>query len=166
MNKVIHINRDFPTPYLYAHKRIHELSVEQVVRKYQGFQGDLIASQPTFNEISELNSDNDTLILFIRTDSSETSPLLKELSVFVGFDVGVCEEEKTIYSSIFNEVLFGNLQELISFKDSLNEHLLFPDSFLALEYVKLHNELSAQGADVEDYEKMLIYEIWKIPHRK
>ena len=87
--------------------------------------------------------------------------MVKEQALRVGYDVGVCEEGKTIYSSIFNEILFGNLDELIAYKDFLNEHLLFSDKFLAEKYVSLHNELSAQGKDVEDYEEMIVYEIWK-----
>ena len=79
----------------------------------------------------------------------------------MGYDVGVCDEEKTIFSSIFNEILFGNLDELISYKDLLNENLLFPDRSLAEKYVSLHDTLSEEGKGVEDYEKMIVYEIWK-----
>lgn len=75
---------------------------------------------------------------------------MKEKAFFVGYDVGVCVEEKTIYSSIFNKILFGHLEEQIAYKDRLNEHLLFSNRSLAGDYDKLHDALSAQGKSVED----------------
>ncbi|MGE5196682.1 MAG: hypothetical protein ACM3JI_05075 [Anaerolineae bacterium] len=50
---------------------------------------------------------------------------------------------------------------MIAYKDLLNENLLFPDKATAERYVDLHNEMSAQGKNVEDYMEMIIYEIWK-----
>ena len=79
----------------------------------------------------------------------------------MGYDIGACDEEKTVYSSIFNEVLFGGYDSLIAYKGLLNENLLFPDKEIAERYVELHNEMSAQGKNVEDYMEMIIYEIWR-----
>ncbi len=46
MHRLILIERDAPSykswPSLIKKKRISELSVEEVIRKYQGFEGDLI----------------------------------------------------------------------------------------------------------------------------
>ena len=101
------------------------------------------------------------LILHVIFGSNFSSSFLNKEAVFVGYDVGVCEEEKTVYSSIFNEILFGHLEELIFYKNLLNENFLFSHKSTAEKYVNLHDELSAQGRGVEDYEKLIIYEIWK-----
>ena len=100
-------------------------------------------------------------MLYVISDDEVVSSFLKEEVILVGYDVGVCEEDKSIYSSIYNEILFGIIDELIAYKDLLNENLLFPDKLLAEKYVSLHKELSALGKDVEDYEEMIIYQIWK-----
>ena len=86
---------------------------------------------------------------------------LKDQAIKLGYDIGACDEEVTIYSSIFHEIIFGHLEELVNYKDLLNENLLFPNRALAEKYVETHNEMSAQGKDVEDYMEMIIYEIWK-----
>ena len=62
---------------------------------------------------------------------------------------------------IFNEVLFGGYDELVNYKNLLNENLLVPDKAIAENYVDLHNQMSAQGKNVEDYMEMIIYAIWK-----
>ena len=172
MNKLILLERDFPRSYLETHNRVKELSVDQVVKKYQGFQGDLIRCAPLKDNKLELGEDiqyflnqgarENHLALCITENSLKIPQTYKNLVYFVGFDVGVCEQEKTIYSSLFNEVLFGNIDELIVYKDALNEHLLLPSEALALQYIITHDQLSAEGKDVEDYEKMNVYEIWKI----
>ena len=149
---------------------ISELSVEQILNKYQGFEGELIAlfsieEDSQLNNIIEkcleIKSSNNYLMLSVISDFQVIPSIISEQTLLVGYDVGVCEKEKTIYSSIFNEILFGSLNELIIYKQFLNEHLLFPNKSWAEKYVKLHNELSSLGKDVEDYEEMNIYEIWK-----
>lgn len=105
------------------------LSAEQVVAKYQGFEGRMIS--------------------FSSEDPMEV----------LGFDVGVCDEERTVFSSIFNEILFGNVDELANWKQFLNEYFLFSEESKALEYISLHKKLSALGKDVEDYEEFAIYQI-------
>ncbi|MEI6242310.1 MAG: hypothetical protein WCP39_02770 [Chlamydiota bacterium] len=175
MHELVLIERHLPSslfwPNLIKDKRIVELSVEEVVNKYQGFEGDLILFYSIkgnedkltkmVEECLELKLLSNCLLLHVISAPEVMPSFLKEQAIQVGYDVGVCEEEKTIYSSIFNEILFGHLDELVSYKDLLNENLLFPDRSLAEKYVSLHNELSAQGKGVEDYEEMIIYEIWK-----
>lgn len=157
-------------PNLKKDKRIPELSVEQLLSKYQGFEGepvsffDTIGDEKEFKEIIEKYSNfkkPGNFFVHVLSDQVKMPYFLEKQVTKVGYDVGVCDEGKTIYSSIFNEVLFGNLDELASYKDLLNENLLFPDRSIAEEYIKTHDELSAQGKDVEDYEEMVIYEVWK-----
>lgn len=177
MNKIIVIERhsksSFFWPNLERKKRISELSVEQVLNKYQGFNGELI----TFFEIPEkitkldlsgvinkilLNNKKNDYLIFIISDSEEDFSYLGKGIQKVGYDVGFCEEDATLYSSISNEVLFGNIEKLILYKNFLNECFLFSNRSLAEKYVHLHDELSANGEDVEDYMPMYIYTIWKV----
>lgn len=174
MHVLILIEKDSPASGCWLNltrkKKILELSVEKVVNKYQGFEGELISffeikenkiNLNIINECLELRNLGNCLLLHVISGPAVVPPILKELAFKVGYDVGVCEEEKTIYSSIYNEILFGIINELIIYKDVLNESLLFPDRSLAEKYVSIHNEMSIQGKDVEDYEEMTIYEIWK-----
>lgn len=176
MNKIVLVERYSPSsffwPNLIKDNQLTELSIEKILSKYQGFEGELINLFYTTTNILDLNPIKEKylknkdpkifFLLYVISGDSKTIPLLKEQAVRVGYDVGVCEEEKTIYSSIFNEVIFGHLNELVSWKNSLNENLLFSDKTIAEQYVELHNELSRQGKGVEDYEKMIVYEIWKL----
>lgn len=159
---------------LEKNNRMPGLSVEELLKKYQGFEGELIAcssvhenkdvieEERAIYKLLKLRNSNDDHMLYISTPYFEGLPLLlKEKALRVGFDVGVFEDDKTIYSSIFNEILFGHLSELIVFKNLLNENLLFPDRQSAEEYVNFHNQLSIQGKGVEDYEEMKVYEILK-----
>lgn len=144
-------------------------SVEAAISQYNGFEGELLLytdfSPSNLNDFmkfyEEIQESTDSLLLHALTNSSQMPAFLKNKVDFIGYDVGVCDEEKTIYSSIFNEILFGNLPELINFNSALNENLLFQSRDLAEEYLNLHNELSKQNKGVEDYEELKIYEIWK-----
>ena len=100
-------------------------------------------------------------LLHIISNPSKMPSFLKDQAMKLGYDVGVCNEEATLYSSIFHEIIFGYFDELISYKDLLNKDFLFPDKATAEKYVDLHNQMSAQGKHVEDYMEMIIYEIWK-----
>ncbi len=158
-------------PNLIKDKKILDLSVEEIINKYQGFEGELISIfkveenrqelKEFITQCSELKKLSSCLLLHVISGSGVMPSSLREEAVFVGYDIGACDEEKTIYSSIFNEVLFGGYDELIAYKDLLNENLLFPDKVMAERYVDLHNQMSAQGKNVEDYMEMIIYEIWK-----
>lgn len=152
-------------------KRISDLSVEELINKYQGFEGELIdifkieenrqELKKFINRSLEFKKLSNCLLLHVISDSNAMPSFLREQTVFMGYDIGACDEEKTIYSSIFNEVLFGGYEELINYKYLLNENLLFSDKNTAEKYVDLHNQMSAQGKNVEDYMEMVIYEIWK-----
>jgi hypothetical protein len=174
MQAFILIKRYHPSnffwPNLVKHNKIKELSVEQILNKYQGFEGELIVQFPIGNDelgknnclekCAKINKTNSYIVLFV--SNIESIPVSIEEKTFrMGFDVGVCEEEATIYSSIFNEILFGHLEELIAYKDFLNENFLFSDKSLAEKYLLFHDKLSSEGKGVEDYEKMTIYEIRK-----
>jgi len=176
VNKFILIQRYLPSSFFWGNmvinNRVTDLTVEEILKKYQGFEGDLIGYFPIEKNDNELNEiintcsdeikSKNNLMFYLHSDFSEEVPLtIKNQSKFVGYDVGVCDEEKTIFSSIFNEILFGQLSDLIIFKDYLNNDFLFPNKQIAETYVNLHNQLSKEGKGVEDYELMTIYELWK-----
>ena len=161
-------------PNLIRDKRILDLSVEEITNKYQGFEGELVGIikieeygkefKKFIGQSLELKKLSNCLLLHVISGSSVMPSSLKEQAVFLGYDIGACDEEKTIYSSIFNEVLFGGYDELVSYKELLNENLLFSDKAIAEQYVDLHNQMSSQGKNVEDYMEMIIYEVWEHKH--
>ena len=175
MHDLVLIEKFSPTsdcwPNLIRDKRILDLSVEEIINKYQGFEGELVCIfkveenrqelEKFINQSLELNKLSNCLLLHVISGSDIMLSSLRERAVFMGYDIGACDEEKTIYSSIFNEVLFGGYDQLVNYKDLLSENLLFPDKATAKKYVETHNEMSAQGKGVEDYMEMIIYEIWK-----
>ncbi len=175
MHKLVLIERNPPSydswPSLIKKKRISESSVKEVVSKYEGFEGEFVCFleikenltefKKMIDECLKLKELGSCFILHIISSPEKMPSSLRDQVIKLGYDVGVCEEEKTIYSSIFHEVIFGYYDELVTHKDLLNENLLFPDRSVAEEYVNVHDEMSRQGKDVEDYEKMIIYEIWK-----
>lgn len=81
--------------------------------------------------------------------------------LIVGFDYGICQENGTNYSSIFNEILFGKVSELTSFYELLNDNLLFDSEGLVNEYVSMHHKCSQEGKDVEWEEYMEVFKIYK-----
>lgn len=175
MHMLILIERDPPSysswPSLIQKKKIPNLSVQEVVTKYQGFEGELVCffevkeNTPEFkknlDECLRMKALGSCFLLHVISSPSEMPFFLKDRAIKVGYDVGICDEEATIYSSIFHEVIFGYFDELIAYKDLLNESFLFPDRSLAEKYVETHNGMSAQGKGVEDYFPMTIYEVWK-----
>lgn len=175
MHRLVLIERD-PSSYaswpsLKQKQRIPGLSVQEVVNKYQGFEGDLVCFfevkenandlKKTIDECLKLKLLGSSFLLHVISSPTEMPFFLKGQAIKIGYDVGVCEKESAIFSSIFHEILFGITDELVAFKDFLNENLLFPDKSIAEKYVTLHNAMSTQGKDVEDYMEMIVYEIWQ-----
>ena len=152
-------------------KKIPDLSVQEVITKYNGFEGDLVflkqvkenevELEEAINQYEELNKSDNCLLLHIISAPELMTLNLQKQASFLGYDVGICQGEQSIYSSIFNEILFGIVNELICFKGLLNANFLFADRSSAEKYVQTHDDMSAQGKDVEDYMDMIIYEIWK-----
>src|ERR1700733_10668771 len=151
-------------------KKSSELSVEEVIDKYQGFEGEIVrfyhvadidSAIEKIKKENVLRTKNNFKLLHVLSVLETTPSNLKDEAVFVGYEVGICEEGETIFSSIFNEILFGNIAELVAYRSMLNDNLLFPDRLLAEKYIHDHQNLSSQGKDVEDYFEFSIYEIWK-----
>ena len=175
MHKLVLIERDSASyrnwSSLMKFKRVPDLSVEKVIDKYQGFEGEFVCYfdvsegvnnfEEMLNECLKYKKLGSCLLLHIISEPTTMPAFLKNHTAKLGYDVGICEKEKRIFSSIFHEILFANLDELAIYNDLLNENFLFSDRSLAKEYIKTHDEMSAQGKDVEDYEKMTIHEIWK-----
>jgi hypothetical protein len=151
--------------------KISELSVEQVLSQYHGFEGDLVEmllikgdeeeQKEVIKKCQIFYSIPKHVVLFVVSYDNSLPKFLKATARFVGYDIGTCEEGKKIYSSVFNEILFGNVPELISQQNILNQNRLLPDILSAEKYIALHGMLASRGEDVEDYEKLAIYEIWQ-----
>lgn len=176
MHSIVLIEMHLPSgpfwPNLLKDKRVEGLSIQEIINKYQGFEGDLISFFDAYDnelEIKQFINENLGLkkiepnyrLLHVLSDNDKIPLFLREQTKKMGYDVGVCKEEWTIYSSIFHEILFGSVDELVAYKECLNEHFLFPSREIAEEYVIIHHEMSQLGKDVEDYMEMNIYEVWE-----
>jgi hypothetical protein len=147
--------------------KISNLSVEEVVNKYHGFEGNrnffVHFENDLHNEMNELIKEKKInkyyLITFENNIKNESN---EKKNRFMGYDFGICEEDATVYSSIVNEILFGVVEELVSFRFQLNENFLFSDKKALNDYVDLHHKLLLEGRDIEHDENMNVYEIWKI----
>ena len=133
MHDLVLIEKTSPSgdcwPNLIRDKKILDLSVEEIIKKnkYQGFEGELICIfkveengkelERFINQSMKLKSLSNCLLLHVISCSDVMPSSLRAQAVFVGYDIGACDEEKTIYSSIFNEVLFGGYDELVAYKD-------------------------------------------------
>ncbi len=166
-----HSNSSYCWHNLEKKLKIPELSVEQVLNQYQGFEGDLVEmlsikgneeeQKEVIKKCKIFHSIQKHIVLFVVSSGNSLPKFLKDTTRFVGYDIGICEEDKTIYSSVFNEILFGNVPELICQQKNLNENWLFPKILSTEKYVALHEMLASRGEDVEDYEKLAIYEVWQ-----
>lgn len=164
MNKIIFIKKVDESSYswknLIKRNRIAELSVKEVVSKYQGFAGELISSNPIsfINKISEKSDTEGLTMLCLISNPDKVSANLESYFTKVGYEFGKCHED--IYSSIFSEILFGCTEELSSWKSKLNEYFLFETKSLAKEYASFHHQQLLAGNDVEWEDYMKIWEIW------
>jgi hypothetical protein len=176
MNKIVLVKKYSPESIcwenLFRKKAIKELTVENIINNYQGFDGDeflfysLIGNKSDFDLrvdkfIEQTKPTGDNSILFICPVNSIKPGSLDNKFTQIGLDFGVCEEDKSVYSSIFNEVIFGCVAELVHYQDCLNENLLFSNLNFAKNYALDHRELYLQGKDIEEDGDMNIYEVWK-----
>lgn len=137
-----------------------------VFDSYKGFEGQIISyvtidesiTPQSIQPLAELQLMGNCSLLYLTSEKNITIDWIKNLTVLVGYEVGGLDQESA-YSSIINEVLFGSVDSLTIFKEVLNENLLFPSRSLAGDYVKVHNQMSALGEDVEDFFDMVIYQV-------
>jgi len=152
--------------------KIIELSTQEIIDKYQGLEGELkniffIAEDNSnieiiMNSCLEIRNQQKWNILFI-TEDNKIPDLIKQRFVFMGYDYGIFEEEMdSLYSSIFNEILFGNVKELIFFKIMLNDFFLFHNKQEIENYVRIHHLLLKEGKNVEHEDYMKIFQIWRL----
>jgi hypothetical protein len=150
------------------------LTFKDIIKKYNGFEGTGIFYEEPKNENQLLEFINtckellrnkkemeEYLLLYVGIPNAKIPAIIKKESEKIGYEYGNLEDEYQIYSSIFQEIILGDFDELIAFKDKLNKHLLFPTKEIAEEYVKVHHQLTEEGKGVEMEEILDIYEIWK-----
>lgn len=149
--------------------KISGVSIGEILTKYQGYEGKLVDHYYVKDNDPDLKVVYD---LFLETSKVNHHKVLYVSSAPVhsihleqmGYDVGICEEE-CIFSSIVNEILFGHVEELVAFKNVLNENFLFSDKRSAEEYVRTHNQMEALGKDVETHMSIGVHEIWSSRQR-
>lgn len=139
-------------------------STEEIVQNYQGFEGEVkyFSNLKNFEDLNgESNITSNEALLFLIRSECPSLQFIRDRSEKMGYDYGICEGEQAIYSSIFNEILFGTQVELVQYRNLLNGNLIFPSQNIAEEYAKEHHELLLRNRDVESDEDMNVYEIWK-----
>ncbi|MGK5595406.1 MAG: hypothetical protein ACSNEK_08625 [Parachlamydiaceae bacterium] len=153
------------------YNRISDLTAEQLVQRYKGFEGNLITYFPNeenfedlpnfYKECLEFKKISANLMLLHLFSEEKAPTSLEKIATKVGYDVGfLCCESSNIYSSIFNEILLGDQDELVVYREYLNENLLFDTPSCAKKYVAQHKVLEDIGRDVER-DPMIIYEVWQ-----
>jgi hypothetical protein len=101
------------------------------------------------------------ILICIEIDKKEKSIKLDNCSL-VGYDYGILLDKYELYSSVLQEILFGHIDELMLFKDQLNNNYLFSTFEKAEQFAQKHHQLLLEGKDVEIEDDMKIYQIWKI----
>jgi hypothetical protein len=156
-------------PALCKRRHVETLTVAELIDRYRGFEGELVdvltweglvASLP-----QKLASDPDQRYLYLRSESDPLPPWLESHFLSVGWDVGIVLDDEILYSSVFNEVLFGVEEELIEWNNRLNEHLLMPSANVAKLYMDLHHRMLTEGRDVEGEEDMRVFQVWFLQSR-
>ena len=94
-------------------------------------------------------------------DDKPTPPLGFE---FCGYDVGYLLSKYTNYSALFNEVLFGQYEQLLAFAGRLNRSLLLPTSEEARFVVKVRKDLLQNGADLETAEECSVATVCRLQY--
>ncbi len=150
------------------------LPIEQIIKEYCGFEGTCLKFLEKENifekkltlteEYVEIlnNKKKSTHILYLNTQKNYPPNLFTHNFIFLGYEYGFFQDKFNYYSSIFHEILFGFIEELLDYKKFLNKSLLFHSYEVAEEYAKLHHTLLEEKKDVEIDQEMSIYEIWKL----
>jgi hypothetical protein len=152
---------------------------EKTVRSYCGFEGmcsfaqKIETERSAENQLSSLrkqmgrsNTDRPVVVLRDIEETADSSFGAIDGVIARGYDYGMVRDETNLYSSLFNEVLFGAIPQLLSFRNSLIDCLLFPNPKVAAQYATIHRDLLLQGSDVEVDDDMTIYEVLRAaPHR-
>ena len=143
------------------------LSIEDIFRRYRGFDGvawpseghpplrdedgliDARLLEDTKRYRRELPSPEEHDLLMLVRHCEDRGPPSFPGWQFVGFDVGYFESPYSHFSVVLNEVIWGVIDELRSFGSRLNRDLLLDDVRDALELTARHEMLARQGADVE-----------------
>jgi hypothetical protein len=147
----------------------------ELLNRYSGFEGECLCYRQTnnieeleniINEaqklINSLNHHECFLLLCSNIILSEQiKKKLEKKFILIGYDYGILLDEDELYSSILQEILFGNIEELKTFKNKLNEQYLFSSHEIIKSYVTMHHHLALAGKDVEIEDDMEIYELWK-----
>jgi hypothetical protein len=154
-----------------------EFKIEDILTKYNGFEGTFLLVKDFENKYHENHgkikdfdiylefykkNKNDYInFLYLNNKIQNIEKIINKKFIFVGIEFGYCKNEFIVYSSIFNEIIFGVTEELISYKKHLNDNLLFPSKDICLSYKELHNNLFKKDKKVEEDHEMKVYEIWK-----
>lgn len=152
------------------------LDVEEVFRRYRGFdgmawpslEGSSIRIEDGLAKQSDLSSVLQYLALIpeggecdlIGVASGEESIWTKIGWRRLGIDVGYYDSEWSHYSIVLNEVLFGADEEMRTFSARLNDSLLFEDEKAVAELYSARKRAIAKAIDIERIESLSSFVIY------
>lgn len=144
-------------------------NASDAIRKYSGFEGNLIESIDSsdreeyfsilIDEMKVLSAKNRKARLLSVSSLNSQSITILNGSIFLGFEFGIFDDNSNVYSSIFHEILFGLVPESIKFRERLNNNGLFPSTNVLNEYIEVHKQLYLNGYDVEHHDLLSSFSI-------
>ena len=151
-------------------KRGNNLNIplSEIIEKFSGIEGSIsklapIKKDEDLNHIIESFPVELEEIFFVETLDNIDSSFIHSNLIFQGYDYGCpIKDEMDLYSSIFQEIIFGKQAELVEKKNDLNTQLLFNSFEEIIKYRDLHMTLAQHGIDVEHNECLNILKIHKI----
>ncbi|GEM_PF-6135837 len=146
---------------------------DEVLRKYRGFDGrpwpdrdaleayritltDGLASFDQYDKVlayyADMSKQHELVYLLALgfPGVENPHPLLSNQFFFAGYDYGYYLAEYSVFSSIFNEMIFGYYEELRNFAKELNNYLLAPSLDLVKSIHDVRTKmLNTAGTDLE-----------------
>ena len=124
-------------------------NASDAIRKYSGFEGNLIESIDS--------SDREEYFPILIDEMKVLSAKNRKARLLSVSSLN--SQSITVYSSIFHEILFGLVPESIKFRERLNNNGLFPSTNVLNEYIEVHKRLYLNGSDVEHHNLLSSFSI-------
>ena len=143
------------------------IEVDEFLMRYSGIECNIIDAHGKVEKVEETfiffdQTKGEKIIIATGTEKPESFLTL------IGFEVGYFHGKENIFSSIWHELVAGEIEDLVDYVPKLNLFYLFDDYEIAKNYLEQHHQLQKNGMDVENgeyFEVIAVYE-WKKYHRQ
>ena len=157
--------------------------INELLCKYRGIEGEVWPDSPVldkvilnkygFAPVDQLSTINEYLYDINRNcvDVIVVEPIMTEYNSNIltsnyqlGFDCGYCNNYGSVYSIIFNEIVFGDYAGLTKYANKLNSHILLNSLEDARHILSKRKDMIADGCDLESYpstDAMMVFKISK-----